>query len=74
MIYENGTAFYCIKDCILTIINLYSDRLEIISLGGLVSGMTMEATMLGASQPRNEKLASLFFCCFANENYTLRLK
>lgn len=44
-----------------TIINLYTDRLEIISLGGLVSGMSMEAAMLGASQPRNEKLASLFY-------------
>lgn len=44
-----------------TIINLYSDRLEIISLGGLVSGLSLEAAMLGASQPRNEKLASLFY-------------
>jgi len=44
-----------------TMINLYSDRLEIISLGGLVSGMSLEAAMLGASQPRNEKLASLFY-------------
>lgn len=44
-----------------TIINLYSNRLEIISLGGLVSGMSLEAVMLGASQPRSEKLASLFY-------------
>lgn len=44
-----------------TIINLYSDRLEIISLGGLVSGMSLEAAMLGASQARNERLASLFY-------------
>ena len=44
-----------------TMINLYSDRLEIISLGGLVSGLSMEAAMLGASQPRNEKLAGLFY-------------
>jgi len=44
-----------------TIVNLYLDRLEIISLGGLVSGMSLEAAMLGASQPRNEKLASLFY-------------
>ncbi len=44
-----------------TIINLYSDRLEIISLGGLVSGLSLEAAMLGASQLRNEKLASLFY-------------
>lgn len=44
-----------------TIINLYSDRLEIISLGGLVSGMSLEAAMIGASQARNERLASLFY-------------
>lgn len=44
-----------------TFINLYSDRLEIISLGGLVSGLSLEAAMLGVSQPRNEKLASLFY-------------
>ncbi len=44
-----------------TFINLYSDRLEIISLGGLVSGLSLEAVMLGASQSRNEKLANLFY-------------
>ncbi|MBE5965513.1 MAG: hypothetical protein E7255_00815 [Lachnospiraceae bacterium] len=44
-----------------TFINLYSDRLEIISLGGLVSGLSLEAAMLGISQPRNEKLAALFY-------------
>lgn len=44
-----------------TFINLYSDRIEIISLGGLVSGLSLEAAMLGASQPRNEKLAALFY-------------
>ena len=43
------------------IINLYSDRLEIVSLGGLVPGLSLEAAMLGASQPRNEKLANLFY-------------
>lgn len=44
-----------------TLINLYSDRLEIISLGGLVSGFSLKAAMVGASQPRNEKLAALFY-------------
>ena len=44
-----------------TFINLYSDRLEIISLGGLVPGLSLEAAMLGASQSRNEKLANLFY-------------
>lgn len=44
-----------------TLISLYSDRLEIISLGGLVPGLSLEAVMIGASQPRNEKLAALFY-------------
>lgn len=44
-----------------TFINLYSNRLEIISLGGLVPGLSLEAAMMGASQPRNEKLAALFY-------------
>ena len=44
-----------------TFINLYSDRLEIISLGGLIPGLSLEAAMLGVSQPRNEKLANLFY-------------
>ncbi len=44
-----------------TIINLYADRLEIISLGGLVPGISLEAARLGASQPRNEKLAALLY-------------
>lgn len=43
-----------------TFINLYSDRLEILSLGSLVSGLSLEAAMLGASQSRNETLAALF--------------
>lgn len=44
-----------------TIINVYTDRIEMISLGGLVSGLSLEAVMMGASQPRNERLAALFY-------------
>lgn len=44
-----------------TLINLYTDRLEIISLGGLVTGLSLEAAMMGASLSRNEKLAALFY-------------
>ena len=50
-------------------VNIYSDRIEIISLGGLVSGLTIEAVMMGASQPRNEKLASLFYRMKLIESY-----
>ena len=42
-------------------INLYQDRMELISLGGLVPGFSLEAALMGASQPRNGKLASLFY-------------
>jgi ATP-dependent DNA helicase RecG len=44
-----------------TLINIYSDRLEIISLGGLVPGLSLEAAIMGASQTRNKNLAALFY-------------
>jgi len=44
-----------------TFINLFANRLEIISLGGLVPGLSLEAIMIGASQTRNVKLANLFY-------------
>ncbi|WP_409967486.1 putative DNA binding domain-containing protein [Bengtsoniella intestinalis] len=50
-------------------INIYSDKLEIISLGGLVSGLSIDAIMMGASQPRNEKLAALFYRMKLIESY-----
>lgn len=43
-----------------TLINIYSDRLEIISLGELVPGLSLEVAMMGASQ-KNEKLVALFY-------------
>lgn len=44
-----------------TLINIYEDRMEFISLGGIVSGLSLEAVMLGTSQSRNEKLANVFY-------------
>lgn len=44
-----------------TLINVFSNRLEVISLGGLVPGLSIEAAKIGASQPRNERLANLFY-------------
>lgn len=52
-----------------TLIHLYSDRLEVISLGGLVPGLSLEALMMGASQSRNEKLADLFYRLKLIESY-----
>lgn len=35
--------------------------MELISLDGLVPGFSLEAALMGASQPRNRKLAALFY-------------
>lgn len=43
------------------LISLYDDRLEIMSLGGLVDGLSKESIMMGLSQARNEKLANIFY-------------
>jgi len=42
------------------IVNIYDDRMEFISLGGLVPGLMKEDLFAGISQPRNEKLANIF--------------
>jgi ATP-dependent DNA helicase RecG len=43
------------------IVNIYDDHIEFVSLGGLVSGISKEDLFLGVSQPRNEKLAGVFY-------------
>jgi ATP-dependent DNA helicase RecG len=43
------------------IVNLYDDRMEFVSLGGLVPGLRTEDLFVGISQPRNEKLANVFY-------------
>lgn len=44
-----------------TIINVYDDRMEFVSVGGLVQGITLDSIYLGASRTRNPNLASLFY-------------
>ncbi|MDR3294852.1 MAG: putative DNA binding domain-containing protein [Clostridiales Family XIII bacterium] len=43
------------------IVNLYDDRIEFVSLGGLMPGLMAEDLFVGISQPRNEKLANVFY-------------
>jgi ATP-dependent DNA helicase RecG len=43
------------------IVNLYDDRIEFVSLGGLMPGLRTEDLFVGVSQPRNEKLANVFY-------------
>lgn len=52
-----------------TIINVFDDHIEFISLGGLVSGISMEAVFMGASQSRNPNLAAVFYRLGLVESY-----
>jgi ATP-dependent DNA helicase RecG len=44
-----------------TIINIFDDRIEFVSLGGLVKGITLEDILSGISQSRNMVIASIFY-------------
>lgn len=44
-----------------TLISIYDDRLEIITVGGLVKGITKNDIMLGVSILRNRSLANIFY-------------
>lgn len=52
-----------------TIINIYDDRIEFVSVGGLVPGLELESIFLGISQSRNPNLASLFYRMRLIESY-----
>ncbi|MBM7649466.1 ATP-dependent DNA helicase RecG [Bacillus ectoiniformans] len=43
------------------LIHIFDDRLEIVSTGGLVQGLTLQDIELGVSQTRNPKLANCFY-------------
>ena len=43
------------------LISIYSDRIEFISIGGLLPGIEMNDIMLGVSVCRNQKLANVFY-------------
>ena len=43
------------------LVSLYDDRLELISVGGLVRGISFSDIMLGVSALRNTKLANIFY-------------
>jgi len=56
------------------IVNLYDDRAEFVSLGGLMPGLRTEDLFVGISQPRNEKLANVFYRLKHIEAYGTGLK
>ncbi len=44
-----------------TLISIFNDRIEFISVGGLVKGISIDDMMLGVSMTRNENLAHIFY-------------
>lgn len=57
-----------------TLINIYENRIEFISLGGIVSGLSLDSIMLGVSQSRNERLANIFYRLHLIEAYGTGIK
>lgn len=51
------------------IINIYDDRMEFVSLGGLVKGITLVDIMGGVSQTRNPIIANIFYRLELIESY-----
>ena len=44
-----------------TLISIFDDRIELVTIGGLVRGLSVDDIMLGVSQLRNQKLANVFY-------------
>lgn len=56
------------------IINIYDDRMEFISLGGLVKGLTLADIRGGVSQPRNAVIANVFYRLELIESYGIGIQ
>ncbi|MDR0290661.1 MAG: putative DNA binding domain-containing protein [Treponema sp.] len=44
-----------------TLISIFDDRVEFVSVGGLPKGVSLDDILLGISVPRNENLANVFY-------------
>jgi len=44
-----------------TLISIFEDRIEFVSVGGLLKGISLDDIMLGLSAPRNINLANVFY-------------
>ena len=57
-----------------TIINIFDNRIEFVSLGGLVKGITMDDLLGGISQSRNSVIAAIFYRLELIEAYGIGIK
>jgi ATP-dependent DNA helicase RecG len=52
-----------------SLVNIFSDRIEFVSIGGLVKGITLADIMRGVSQSRNMVVAAIFYRLELIESY-----
>lgn len=52
-----------------TLIHIFEDRIEFVSVGGLVSNLTLNDIMIGISESRNKNLAACFYRLKLIESY-----
>ncbi len=52
-----------------TLVSIFDDRIEFVSIGGLVKGISLNDILLGVSITRNEKLANIFYRLMLIEAY-----
>lgn len=57
-----------------TLLSVYSDRIELVSIGGLAHGIALEDVLLGLSVCRNQKLANIFYRLRLIEAYGTGMK
>jgi len=52
-----------------TLISIFDDRIEFVSIGGLPKGISLDDIQLGLSVPRNDNLANIFYRLHLIESY-----
>ena len=57
-----------------TLVSVYTDRIEMVSIGGLVHGVSLEDVLMGLSVCRNQKLANIFYRLELIEAYGTGMK
>ena len=57
-----------------TLISVYSDRMEFVSVGGLAQGISLEDVLMGLSVCRNQKLANIFYRLELIEAYGMGMR
>lgn len=57
-----------------SLINIYGDRMEMVSVGGLLPGIELEDISLGLSMCRNQRLANVFYRLHLIEAYGTGLR